>query len=167
MKAVETVKQYMEIHSFPPERVRESSRALVIKDSKILLSYERNTGVYMSPGGGVEPGETLEECCVRELKEEAGYEVKPTEHFIRIEEYSFETLYISNYFLCEIIGECEQKLTQTEIEHGITRVWVDLDEAYEIFSTYPTKPQDHKSLYLREYTVLGKLKGIKDEASEI
>ncbi len=166
MKAVETVNQYMKIYSSPPERVRESSRALIIKDGKILLTYEKNTGVYMSPGGGVEPGETLEECCIRELREESGYEVKPVEHFIIINEYSFETLYVSNYFLCEIIGECEQRLTETEIEHGVTRAWVDLDEAYEIFSTYPTKPQDHMSLYLREYTVLNKIKGTQNVSGE-
>ena len=163
MKAAETVTQYMEIYSSPPERVREASRAIVVKDGKILLTYEKNTGVYMSPGGGVEPGETLEECCIRELKEESGYVVKPLEHFITINEYSFETLYVSNYFLCEIESECEQSLTETEIDHGVTRRWVDLDEAYEIFSTYPTKEQDHMSLYLREYTVLGKLKGKENE----
>lgn len=158
MKAVETVTQYMKIYSSPPEKVRESSRALIIRDGKILLSYEQNTNIYMSPGGGVEPGETLEECCIRELREETGYTVKPNEYFIRIEEYSFETLYISNYFFCEIIGECEKKLTETEIEHGITPVWLDIEEALKIFSTYPTKPQDHMSLYLREYTVLSRMK---------
>ena len=164
---VETVTQYMEIYSSPPERVREASRAFIVKDGKILLTFEKNTGVYMSPGGGVEPGETLEECCIRELKEESGYVVKPLEHFITINEYSFETLYVSNYFLCEITGECERSLTKIEIEHGVMPVWVDIDEAYEIFSTYPTKPQDHMSLYLREYTVLGKMKGKLNDKSYI
>lgn len=158
MKTVETVTQYMKIYSSPPERVREASRALIIKDGKILLTFEKNTGVYMSPGGGVENGETLEECCIRELREESGYTVKPLEHFITINEYSFETLYVSNYFLCEITGECERSLTQTEVEHGVMPVWLDVDEAFEIFSTYPTKAQDHMSLYLREYTVLSRMK---------
>ncbi len=167
MKPVETVTQYMEIYSSPPERVRDSSRAIVIKDGRILLTYEANTGVYMSPGGGVEPGESFEECCIRELREESGYEVKPIEPIIIIEEYSFETLYRSHYFLCEITGECEQSLTQTEIDHGVTPVWIDIDKAIEIFSAYPTKRQDHMSLYLREYTVLNKMKGQQNEASKV
>lgn len=158
MKTVETVNQYMKIYSSPPERVRVASRALIIRDGKILLTFEKNTGVYMSPGGGAESGETLEECCIRELKEESGYVVRPFEHFITINEYSYETLYVSNYFLCEIESECERSLTKTEVEHGVMPVWIDIDEAFEIFSTYPTKAQDHMSLYLREYTVLSRMK---------
>ncbi len=147
--------QYNSIYSDPPERVRESARAIVVSNGKILLTYETNTDVYMSPGGGVETGETLEECCIRELKEEAGVTVKPTEHFITVNEYSFETLYISNYFICEITGEAEQSLTVIEVEHGVMPQWLDLEQAIEIFSTYPEKRLDIRSLYLREYTVIG------------
>lgn len=156
MDTVETVNQYGKIYSDPPERVRPASRALIIKDGKILLTYEANTGVYMTPGGGVENGETLEECCVRELKEETGYIVKPLKRFITVNEYSFETLYISNYFLCEIEGQGHSHLTETEVEHGAGPRWVETEKAMEIFSTYPQKPQDVGSLYLREYTVLNK-----------
>ncbi len=163
MSKVETVNQYMEVYTDPPEKVRESSRALIIKDGKVLLTYEKNKDVYMSPGGGVEPGETLEACCMRELREEAGYTVKPIKPFITVNEYSFETLYISNYFLCEITGRCEQSLTETEISHGVMPVWLEIDKAVEVFSAYPTKPQDHMSLYLREYTVLNKYKEKADK----
>ena len=158
MEKAETIIQYARTYSDPPEGVRQASRAIIVKDGKVLLTYETNTDVYMSPGGGVEPGETLEECCVRELSEETGYTIKPTEQFVTVNEYCFETMYISNYFLCEITGECERTLTKIEIEHGVTPVWLDLDEAIEIFSHYPEKRTDRASLYLREYTVLTKFK---------
>ncbi len=158
MSKVETLIQYAKVYSDPPEGVREASRAIIIKDGKILLTYETNTDVYMSPGGGVEPGETLEECCVREIREEAGYTVKPLELFVIINEYCFETLYVSNYFVCEITEKSEQKLTEIEIEHGATPVWLDFDKAIELFSHYPEKREDISSLYLREYTVLTKYK---------
>ena len=103
----ETINQFDETYSDPPPKVRESARALVIKDGKVLLTYEANTGIYMSPGGGVETGETLTECCIRELREESGFEVKPVERFVTVNEFSLGTLYISNYFICEITGECE------------------------------------------------------------
>ena len=152
-----TIVQYGKTYTFPPERVRPSARALIIKDGKILLTHEKNTGVYMSPGGGLEIGETLEECCKRELREETGYEISVKEPFISVDEYSFETLYKSNYFICEITGECEQSLTEIETEHGAVPVWLDVKEAMEIFSHYGKKREDIMSLYLREYTVLCRL----------
>ncbi len=153
---MEIIKQYSEHHAFPPEKIRPASRGLVIKDGKVLLSYETHTGVYMSPGGGREAGESFEDCCIRELREETGYIVKPVSPFIIIEEYCFETCYEAHYFLCEIEGECESALTPTEIEHGITPVWIELDKAMEIFSAYGEKAEDHMSLYRREFTVIGK-----------
>ena len=61
-----------EHHSDPPERIRHSGRAIIIKDNKILLSHEVNTNIYMSPGGGLEENEAVSECCVREVEEETG-----------------------------------------------------------------------------------------------
>lgn len=155
-KAKEIINQYNTVYSDPPERTRESARGIIVRDGKILLTYEANTGVYMSPGGGVEAEETLEECCTRELREEAGVEIKPIERFVTVNEYSFETLYISHYFICEVTGEAEQSLTKIEIEHGVMPKWVDLKKAMEIFSTYPENRLDIRSLYLREYTVIGR-----------
>lgn len=110
----------------------------------------------MSPGGGLENGETLEECCIRELREETGFKIRPLKHFIIINEYCFETLYISNYFICEKIGKEKQSLTEIEIEHGIAPVWLEIEKAIEIFGAYASKREDIASLYLREFTVLNK-----------
>lgn len=153
---IETINQYSKHYSDPPEKVRISSRGLIVENGKVLLSHELNTGVYMSPGGGLETGETLEECCVRELAEETGYKVKPLNPFVTVNEYCFETMYVSNYFLCEKIGESKQALTEIEVEHGITPEWVELEKAIEIFGTYASKREDIASLYLREYTVITK-----------
>lgn len=145
---VKRLQQYSLHHSNPPERVRVSCRGLAIRDNKVLLSYESKKDVYMSPGGGLEGNETLEE---------TGYIVEPVKHLLTMDEYCFETLYISHYFLCDIVGEGESALTQTEIAHGMEPRWVDVDAAIKLFSTYETKLEDHRSLYLREYTVLNEL----------
>jgi hypothetical protein len=89
--------------------------------------------------------------------EETGYIVKPVQQLLIMDEYCFETLYISHYFICEIVGEGEKTLTRTEIAHGMEPRWVDIDEAIDIFSKYASKREDHASLYLREYTVLNEL----------
>lgn len=145
---------------FEPLRKRRTScRGIVINDGKVLLVHELNKDVYMSPGGGVEQGESLAECCRRELMEEAGLDVSVGEHLYTIYEYVFDELFIANYFLCEVIGVGEMALTPTEIDHGVIPEWVELEKAIEIFSHYKEKTPDHESLYLREYTILNKYLG--------
>lgn len=154
---IESINQFAKTYSMPPLKERVASRGLIVENGKILLSYETNTDVYMTPGGGLEAGETLEECCVRELKEETGYDIMPVKRFIVINEYCFDTLYISNYFVCKINKKSEQSLTQIEIEHGMKPVWLDINKAIGIFAEYPNKREDISSLYFREFTVLNKL----------
>ena len=156
MIGFEVIDQYAETYSDPPERERIAARGIVVSEGKILLSHELNTGVYMTPGGGLENGETLEECCKRELMEETGYEVKPQKHFLTINEYSFETKYISNYFICEVTGEGKQTLTDIEVEHGIVPEWVTIEDALTIFGAYDTETPDVRSLYIRELTTINK-----------
>ena len=158
---METIVQYVKPYSDPPKGVRNSSRGLIIRDGKVLLSYETNTDVYMSPGGGVEAGESLEECCKRELREETGYKVEVITHFLTVNEYSFETLYVSNYFICKIIGKGEQSLTDIEIEHGIVPEWVEISKALEMLGDNLSKREDIGSLYKREYTMINKYLEIK------
>ena len=153
---MEILVQYGKTYSDPPEGVRRGCRGLIFSDGKILLSHETNTDVYMSPGGGLEQDETLEECVVREFGEETGYKVKILKPFVTVHEYCFETMYENNYFICEITGETQRQLTDIEIERGLSPKWVDIDEALEIFATYPNKTEDIMSLYRREFTVINK-----------
>ena len=153
---METIDQYSIHYDFPPLKTRPASRGLVVSDGKILLTYERNTDVYMSPGGGKEAGESFEACCIREISEESGYSVELVCPFVRINEYCFDTCYEAHYFICKIIGKGNASLTPTEIEHGVESRWVDINEAIEIFSHYDEKAEDHRSLYMREFTVLNK-----------
>ena len=153
---MEIIRQYSIHFDDPPEKTRPASRGLVIKDGKVLLTYEKNTDVYMSPGGGREGDESFEECCIRELKEESGYDVIITEPFLIISEYCFDTCYEAHYFLCEITGKGEARLTSVEVEHGVCPRWLPIPDAIEIFSHYDEKPEDLRSLYMREFTVLNR-----------
>lgn len=152
----EIIKQFARAYTYPPERVRVGCRGIVVKDNKVLLSYEERTGVYMSPGGGLENNESFEECVVRELQEETGLKVMPVKAFVKVKEYAYEVLWENNYFICEIEGECERHLTESEEYNGVKPVWIDIQKAIEIFGDYESKREDQASLYLREYTVLNK-----------
>ena len=52
--------------------------AVVINDQdEILLQLRRNTNTWAPPSGGGEPGETVADCAIREVFEEAGIKVRP------------------------------------------------------------------------------------------
>lgn len=84
--------------------MRVSSRCVLIENDKVLLIYREKNGkvYYVFPGGGVEAGETNEECLIRECREELGikiniikqlYEVKGKDflqHFFLIQRVSGE-----------------------------------------------------------------------------
>lgn len=135
-------------------KIREACRGIVISDGKILLTYEVNTDQWFIPGGGLEPGESLEECCVRELAEETGLIVHPLRHYLTINEYYEEWLFASHYFVCEVTGEAQRTLTDREQEVGLEPRWATVQDAVEIFSQYEAYNGMKQGAYLWEYRAL-------------
>lgn len=45
---------------------------LVVRKGRLLLCKKKKGGALILPGGKIEPGETPEQCVVREIKEELG-----------------------------------------------------------------------------------------------
>lgn len=68
------------------------TKALIInKNEEITLGYSHKT--YQFPGGHLEDGETLEECLLREIKEETGIEIIDS----KIKLFQKITYYNKNY----------------------------------------------------------------------
>ena len=131
---------------------RIACRGILTDGDKILLSHEVKQGVYVLPGGGREEGETLPQCCEREVMEETGYIVKATDEIIEVWEYDMDTIHESHIFVCEIQNRGERHLTQHEININMTPEWKTVDEALAIF-----KARAHNTgMYLREYTAINK-----------
>lgn len=59
-------------------RVGCSGALLDEKREKILLTRRTDNGLWCLPGGGIDPGESAAEACVRELYEETGLRVAVT-----------------------------------------------------------------------------------------
>jgi len=61
-------------------RLRPGASANIFDSSrkKVLLTRRSDNGRWCLPGGGMDPGESAEETCVREALEETGLEVRVT-----------------------------------------------------------------------------------------
>ena len=66
----------------PLDHVALTVDAVITDDHRRVLVMERGTdpfrGTWVFPGGYVDPGETVEQACIREVREELGLEVKLT-----------------------------------------------------------------------------------------
>ncbi len=138
-------------------KTRIGSRAVIIRDGKILLSHETVSGWWLIPGGGMEEGETPEECVIREVEEETGMIVRPGEQFLTLHEYYEEYRYTSFYYVCEVTGEGQLHLTDEEKRRGLVPEWLPLQEAIGLFSkheSYADESEEKRGSYQREYMAL-------------
>lgn len=130
-----------------PLPFRNSAKAVIIKDSQLLTvkCRDRLGLYYLLPGGGQEQGETLHETLTREVKEEAGVDIKIGElKFIReyigknheFAEHDSGTHQVEFMFLCEIRGDCEPKNGPVPDEGQLGVEWIELDKLME-YRFYP------------------------------
>lgn len=120
--------------------------AVIIKDGKILL-VKRGTqpflGMWAVPGGRLEGNETLEQCAIRETREESGLEAK-VERLVGI--YSKPARdprkIIAAAYLCSITGGT-QKPQQGEINEVR---WFSLDNLPPLASDHAQIIQDARKL---------------------
>ena len=101
--------------------------AAIIHEDGRILATQRGYGDYKDwwefPGGKIEPGETPEECIVREIREELSA-VIAVEKLLCTVEWEYPKFFLSmDCFLCHVT-EGELKL----LEHEAAR-WLSRDEA--------------------------------------
>ena len=138
-------------------KTREGSRAIIVQDGKILLTHELNSGWWLIPGGGQEEGETPEECVIREVEEETGFLVRPLRRILFMQEYYEEYRYSGYFFVCEVTGKGQMRLTDAEKRRGVQPEWIPLQDAIDLFSkheSYADISEEKRGSYQREYTAL-------------
>jgi mutator protein MutT len=91
-----------------PSFVIEVSAALIFRSGKLLITQRHANahlgGLWEFPGGKREPGETFEQCLVRELHEELGVEVSVGELFEEVvHAYPKKTVHLK-FFVCRLEG---------------------------------------------------------------
>ena len=86
---------------------RISARAIVLmNDKKVILIHRVKEGYeyWVTPGGGVEEGESFEEAVVRELKEEVGIDVHVDKLMLDIRKNVDGIDSEQKFFLCTYAG---------------------------------------------------------------
>jgi len=108
-----------------------AAAAIIVHEKKVLtarrLTGRRYDGWWEFPGGKIEPDETPEECCVREIQEELNLDVKIDRHFYTVDFiYPAFRLWMP-CFLCTPL----ESIDKIELsEHDAYR-WLDLTNLYE------------------------------------
>lgn len=138
-------------------RSRTACRGIVLREGKLLLSHETGSGLWMIPGGGLEPGEDETACCVREVAEETGFLIRPSGCVLVIEEYVYDLKHVNCYYFGTVAGQCERHLTEPEAKAGMEPRWLSIGEAKAVFASYAGSHAMLRSLYRREYTALCEL----------
>lgn len=118
-------------------RTRKFSTGSTTVEQKHLFATQRGYGDWKGwwefPGGKIEPGETPEECIVREIREELATEVR-AEKEIGVVEYDYPAFHLTMHcILCTIVsGELElleheaAKWLTAETLHSVN--WLPADE---------------------------------------
>lgn len=88
------------------KRIIDVSAGLIFRSGKLLITQRHADahlgGLWEFPGGKREPGETFEQCLVRELREELGVEVSVGELFESITHAYPEKTVALQFFVCRL-----------------------------------------------------------------
>lgn len=114
-----------------------STRGVIIRDGKIATQHG-SAGDYKILGGGVEPGEKLEDALIREVGEESGLivipeSIRPIGEIVERRRDLFEKnkIYVchSCFFFCDAKAEMIQThMTESELEKGFHLEWATAQE---------------------------------------
>jgi ADP-ribose pyrophosphatase YjhB (NUDIX family) len=103
---------------------------------QLLMVQGKDLIEWAVPSGGLEENETLEQCCVREVKEETGYDVEVVKQiFVKSKETSSGIKVTTHYFEVKVVGGQLRIEDPDGIVHNVG--WKSLEELMECKHAYP------------------------------
>ena len=123
----------------------DRAKMIVENDKDELLFASTNNNYYLI-GGHVDPGETFDECIVREIQEESGVTIpfKKRIPYFSVKYYckdypekGLNTRYISNYYFIKynLVPDLNNlNLTEGEINDGFKFEYIKKDKAVEVLT---------------------------------
>jgi 8-oxo-dGTP diphosphatase len=143
------------------KRFNIRSYGIYIADGKLLVTDEYRMGSRMTkfPGGGLEFGEGLADCILRECMEEFGQEFRIVEHFYTTDFFQASAFdpdhqLISVYYQVEPLESLRCNITSKEfefdeeIEGAQVFRWINIDTLSPDHFTFPI--DKHVSIMVRE-----------------
>ena len=130
---------------------------ILIKDNQVLVTDELMGGNSMTkfPGGGLEFGEGIEECLIREFEEELDIDVKIKEHFyinefFQTSAFNPKEQLISIYYLVENLSKKEIPVVTKPFSFAPHSKqcfrWMEINKLRQMDFTYPIDQEVAKML---------------------
>ena len=110
------------------------SAGICVKEQKVLMVLQGKVDEpkrWSIPSGALLKGETFEECCIREVREETGYDIKIIRPL-----FKKETEYVEvQYFEFAIIGGSEEIKDPDNLIYDIA--WKSIEEINKLDLSFP------------------------------
>jgi len=129
-----------------------SCRGVVVHDNAVLAVYFHQSDLFNLPGGGLEKGESLSNCAIREVLEETGYAVTVKAETVTVIEYYPDSTWETHFFRCELKSDKPKDINPTEEEKnaGMEVRWIEMYEFLSILEDYPSKNPHGQNIHQRE-----------------
>lgn len=126
--------------------MRRSARAILItKDKKIVLikrTKPEKEIYYVTPGGGIEDGETPLQAVKRELKEETGSDILSAEFLFHFDDYEMQNSV--DFFLCYEGKRGAPTGSEWTIHHSKTNQYEIVEVSFDALKKLNLKPEKLK-----------------------
>jgi 8-oxo-dGTP pyrophosphatase MutT (NUDIX family) len=116
----------------------EGAACICMNEGKLLMVLQgkpEEEKLWSVPSGGLEAGETLEMCCIREVWEETGYRISILEKLHAKEGVSFGISYKVQYFLASVTSGSPVIQDPDGLIYDIR--WVSLEELDQLTLAFP------------------------------